>query len=74
MPTNEQTLEILSGRLIPLVHFNKYYPDPSPGAIRWLIHKNVDGFRRCVVHRGRRVLIDENEYFAWLRDHNGKRD
>lgn len=74
MSSSERNLEVVPGRLIPLVQFNKYYPDPSPGAIRWLICKNVDGFRRCVVRRGRRVLIDESEYFRWLRERNERKN
>lgn len=59
-------------RLIPVPKFNNFHPDPSPAAIRWLIFKNKDDFRRCVVRRGRRVLIDEPEYFRWLAEQNGK--
>jgi hypothetical protein len=53
-------------RLIPIPKFNDYHPDPTPAAIRWMIFTNKDGFNRCVVRRGRRVLIDELEYFNWL--------
>jgi len=62
-----------SQRLIPVVSFNRYYPDPSVSAIRWLILKNINGFRRCIVRRGRRVLIDEREYFEWLKEQNEKK-
>ena len=58
-------------RLIPVPEFNKYHPDPTPAALRWLIFNNVNGFKRCVVRRGRRVLIDEREYFKWLEGQNG---
>ena len=57
-------------RLIPVPQFNKYHPDPSPAALRWLIFCNRDGFSKCVVRRGRRVLIDEVKYFEWLNDQN----
>lgn len=57
-------------RLIPIPEFNKFHPDPSPSALRWMIFKNTRGFRRCVVRRGHRVLIDENEYFKWLDQQN----
>lgn len=57
-------------RLIPVPRFNEFHPDPSPKAIRWMIHKNKNDFNRCVVRRGRRVLIDEVEYFRWLDDQN----
>ena len=53
-------------RLIPVAQFNKFHPDPSPAALRWMIFTNKNGFERCVVRRGRRVLIDEREYFRWL--------
>lgn len=59
-------------RLIPIPHFNRYHPDPSPAALRWLIFTKKDGFDRCIVRRGRRVLIDENEYFRWLEEQNNK--
>lgn len=59
-------------RLIPVPHFNDYHPDPSPSAIRWMIFTNKNGFNRCVVRRGRRVLIDEVEYFRWLEEINTK--
>jgi hypothetical protein len=59
-------------RLLPIPQFNQYHPDPSPAALRWLIFTNKDGFDRCVVRRGRRVLIDENEYFHWLDVQNKK--
>lgn len=53
-------------RLIPVARFNDYYPDPTVGALRWMIHINKDGISECVVRRGNRVLIDELKYFAWL--------
>ncbi|MBN8550107.1 MAG: hypothetical protein J0M12_12385 [Deltaproteobacteria bacterium] len=57
-------------RLIPVAHFNEYHPDPTEAAIRWMIFTNKNGFNRCIVRRGRRVLIDEVEYFRWLEDVN----
>ena len=46
--------------------------DPSPGALRWLVFTNKDGFESCVVRRGKRVLIDEAAYFEWLEKHSNK--
>ena len=57
-------------RLIPVPKFNEFHPDPTPAALRWLIFTNKNGFDRCVVRRGRRVLIDEIAYFQWLEDQN----
>lgn len=74
MSTNQKNLELVEGRLIPLVQFNRYYPDPTPSALRWLLFRNIDGFAQCVVRRGRRILIDEAAYFKWLRERNGNKE
>ncbi len=66
--TDEQPGQVR--RLIPVPQFNQFHPDPTPAAIRWMIFTNKDGFNRCVVRRGRRVLIDEAEYFRWLDETN----
>ena len=58
-------------KLIPIPQFNDYHPDPTPAALRWLIFTNKDDFKRCLVRRGRRVLIDEAEYFRWLDETSG---
>ena len=57
-------------RLIPVPKFNNYHPDPTPGALRWMIFMNKNNLNRCVVRRGKRVLIDEIEYFKWLDENN----
>ena len=49
-----------------MTQFNQYHSDPTVAALRWMIFTNKDGFTRCVVRRGHRVLIDEEEYFRWL--------
>lgn len=66
----DETLASNVRRLIPVPQFNHYHPDPTPAALRWLIFTNKNGFERCVVRRGRRVLIDEIEYFRWLDENN----
>ena len=41
----------------------------EPG-IRWLLFNRAhNGFNRCVVRVGRKVLIDEAEFVGWLCDH-----
>ena len=70
MSEGERQADVKIRRLIPIPEFNKYHPDPTPAAIRWLIFKNKNGFKRCVVRRGHRVLIDELEYFRWLEEQN----
>jgi hypothetical protein len=43
------------------------HPYPTRGGLRWLIFKNLDGFRdACIKQVGRRVLIDEAAFFAWM--------
>ena len=45
------------------------YPAFTEPALRWLLFgRQSNGFGRCVVRVGRRVLIDEVEFLAWLRD------
>ena len=40
----------------------------TPSALRWLLFNRVhNGFHRCVIAIGRKVLIDEPEFVAWLR-------
>lgn len=69
-PMQETNTAQETRRLIPVSRFNQFHPDPSVAALRWLIFSDKDGFRRCVVRRGRRVLIDEQEYFRWLNEIN----
>lgn len=47
----------------------KKFPVFTKGGLRWLLfNREQNGFNRCVVRIGRRVLIDEVELVAWLRD------
>ena len=53
-------------RLIPLVKWNDYYPDPSVKALRMLcFYKDKNGFENVIVKRGHRILIDEQKFFEW---------
>lgn len=54
-------------RLIPASSWNEHHSWPPIGGLRHLIfngHKN--GFERCIRRVGRRVLIDEQAFFAWI--------
>jgi len=62
----DDSCEVAPRRLIPVAKFNDYHPDPSPSALRWMIYMNKNNINECVIRRGRRVLIDEMKYFAWL--------
>ena len=47
----------------------KKYPAFTEASLRWLLfNREHNGFNRCVVRVGRRVLIDDSELVAWLRD------
>ena len=55
-----------TNRLIPAAKWDQYHPWPSKGGLRFIIFnakKNgFDAARRV----GRRVLIDEAAFFAWV--------
>ncbi len=53
-------------KLIPVTKWNDYHPWPPIGGLRHLIFfEKTNGFSKCVVRLGRRVLIDENLFFEW---------
>lgn len=57
-------------RLIPLVKWNEFHPDPSPKALRMLVfRKDENGFDEVIERRGKRVLINEDKYFEWRKTH-----
>ena len=61
-------------RLIPLVDWNKYHPDPSVPALRMLVfRKDENGFDKVVDRRGKRVLINERLYFEWAEENSKHR-
>lgn len=51
-------------RLIPLTDWNQHHPWPPIGGLRHLMfHRESNGFARAFVKCGRRVLVDEVEFF-----------
>ena len=60
-------------RLIPLVDWPTIHPWPPLGGLRHLVlHRHTNGFDAVVRRVGRRVLIDEAAFFAWV-DRQGAR-
>jgi hypothetical protein len=58
-------------RLIPLTRWSTYHEWPTLGGLRWLVaNEHTNGFDRVVRRAGRRVLIDEEAFFEWVRAQN----
>ncbi len=56
-------------RLIPLTEWPRYHAWPPLGGLRHLaFHRDTNGFARCIRTVGRRLLIDEAEFFLWVED------
>ena len=59
------------GPFIPVTDWNQRHPWPPIGGLRHLIfHATSNGFDKVIRRVGRRVLIDEAAFFAWV-DGNG---
>lgn len=53
--------------LIAVNDWNKHHPHPSTSGLRWLIfHAEQNGFNQVIRRMGRRVYIDEQEFFNWV--------
>lgn len=56
-------------RLIPATKWNDHHLWPPIGGLRHLIfYEHQNGFAKCVVRVGGRVLIDETKFFEWARE------
>ena len=54
-------------RLIPVNDWNQHHVWPPAGGLRHLIfHAKRNGFDAVVRRVGRRVLINEAEFFRWV--------
>jgi hypothetical protein len=59
-------------RLIPVNKWGEQHSWPPLGGLRHLIfNAEKTGFIKCIRRVGRRVLIDEKAFFAWVEDQNG---
>lgn len=60
-------------RLIPVPRWNDEHHWPPPGGLRHLIfHAQTNGFETAFKRVGRRVLVDEAEFFRCVEASNGK--
>ncbi len=61
-----------SNRLIPVPDWNKHHAWPPIGGLRHLIfHSKSNGFDTAFKRVGRRVLVDEQEFFRCVDKMNG---
>jgi hypothetical protein len=61
-------------RLIAVPAWNKYHEWPPVGGLRHLIfHAKRNGFDHVVRRVGRRVLLDEAAFFAWVEKTGAKK-
>lgn len=67
-----QSHSTCSSRLIPVPHWNQHHDWPPPGGLRHLIfHAESNGFKTAFKRVGRRVLVDEVEFFRCVDQKNG---
>lgn len=60
-------------RLIPLTQWSEYHPDPSVKALRMMVFRDENNFvDNCIVYRGKRILINEQNYFKWQAQYKSK--
>lgn len=58
---------IVNRRLLTVSQWSVHHPWPTPAGLRHLIFFAKSNGFECVIRRvGRRVLIDEAEFFRWL--------
>ncbi len=41
-------------------------------SFRWLLHTDPEGLDDCIIYMNRRILIDEDKFFEWLKENSHK--
>ena len=58
-------------RLLPLTKWNDFHIYPNQAGLRYLVfNADKNGFASCIKRIGKRVLIDEAAFFAWVETQN----
>lgn len=58
--------------LLSVSQFCNKHEWATPGGIRHLLfNRETNGFHRCVVRLGRKILLNEEAVFAWLQERGG---
>ncbi len=71
-PRNTPVASTAQTRLIPLTDWNQHHAWPPIGGLRHLVFfERTNGFHKVVRRVGRRVLIDEAAFFAWVNSNGG---
>ena len=71
MATPQQQNQQPTNRLIPVPEWNQHHSWPPQGGLRHLIfNEKTNGFASAFKRVGRRVLIDEAEFFACVDRQN----
>lgn len=74
MAKNRKTTQTDSPRLIPAAQWQDHHAWPPIGGMRHLIfNAESNGFRKVIRRVGRRVLINEQAFFAWVDTQGTKR-
>ena len=69
----ESTQVQVRPKLIPVTKWGQYHDWPPKGGLRHLIfHAPTNGFAKAFKRVGRRVLIDEAEFFRCVDRQNGQ--
>lgn len=72
MNTSKSNSTPLVAQLFTVKQLAQKYPAFSEGSLRYLLfNRERNGLDRAVIQIGRRVLIDEQEFVAWLRQQKG---
>lgn len=51
----------------------KYPAFPEGGLRFWIFHAEKNGFAKCLRRVGRKVLVEEAAFLAWVDSQGGKR-
>lgn len=64
-----ESVSSLNTRYITVKNWNNYHTWPNEAGLRHLIfYKKENGFHKVVKKVGKRVLIDETEFFKWMQN------
>jgi hypothetical protein len=61
----------MTTKLIPLTKWEERHEYPNIAGLRYLVfNAEKNGFASCIKRIGRRILIDEAQFFAWVDAQN----